>query len=202
MSFHGFDVYKCYLAMKLHFSKPEFDYFVYEGKVRANETTYQQRNDFYFFETIARNYTRQETMEFLLATFVASKDPTKVWIGDIKRNGKANLLVFKKLHEGLSYFVEQDCKRLVEHMEEKGLTFNDLLSTLGSSPPLLSLYIRGDIKLETMIVMDICLGFMKKWDSDLYNPMWESVSFKVSKYKGFLSLNKTKYLKLLRSIFL
>ena len=88
--------------MKLHFSKPEFDYFVYEGKVRANETTYQQRNDFYFFETIARNYSREETMEFLLATFVASKDPTKVWIGDIKRNGKNNLLVFKKLHEGLS----------------------------------------------------------------------------------------------------
>ena len=202
MSFHGFDVYKCYLAMKLHFSKPEFDYFLYEGKVRANETTYQQRNDFYFFETIARNYSRQETMEFLLATFVASEDPTKVWIGDIKRNGKANLLVFKKLHEGLSYFVEQDCKRLVEYMEEKGLAFNDLLSTLGSSPPLLSLYIRGDIKLETMIVMDICLGFMKKWDSNLYNPMWESVSFKVRKYKGFLSLNKTKYLKLLRSIFL
>ena len=201
MNFHGFDVYKCYLAMKLHFSKPEFDYFVYEGKVRANETTYQQRNDFYFFETIARNYSREETMEFLLATFVASKDPTKVWIGDIKRNGKANLLVFKKLHEGLSYFVEQDCKRLVECMEEKELTFNDLLSTLGSSPPLLSLYIRGDIKLETLIVMDICLGFMKKWDTDLYNPMWESVSFKVSKYKGFLSINKSKYLKLLQGIF-
>ena len=202
MSFHGFDDYKCYLAMKLHFSKPEFDYFLYEGKVRTNETTYQQRNDFYFFETIARNYTRQETMEFLLATFVASEDPTKVWIGDIKRNGKANLLVFKKLHEGLSYFVEQDCKRLVEHMEEKGLTFNDLHIPLGSSPPLLSLYIRGDIKLETMIVMDICLGFMKKWDSDLYNPMWESVSFKVRKYKPFLSLNKSKYLKLLKEKFL
>jgi hypothetical protein len=55
---HGFDVYRTYLAMKLHFSNDKFDFFQYEGKVNAKEETYQQRNDFYFFETLARKRRR------------------------------------------------------------------------------------------------------------------------------------------------
>ena len=82
MQFHGFDVYRTYLAMKQHFTKPNFDFFQYDGRVNVKESTYQQRNDFYFFETLARKLTALEVKEYLLASL---RSTDKVWIGDIKR---------------------------------------------------------------------------------------------------------------------
>ena len=76
-----------YLAMKLHFTNPNFDYFAAGGKTNAKEETYQQRNDFWFYETIARKYTKDEIQELLLASFILSEDTKKVWIGDIKVSG-------------------------------------------------------------------------------------------------------------------
>ena len=199
---HGFDVYRTYLAFKQHFSNPKFDFFKYEGKVNAKETTYQQRNDFYFFETIARKYTDQEIQEFMLASFVASETPQKVWIGDIKRSGKTNWLVWTKLHQSLTYAVKQDLNRVAEHLETTGRTFNSLFETMGGHPPLLKLYVRQDVSLETVIILDMVLGFMKQWDTTFNDPLWEQLSFKIKKYKPFLSIQTIKYRKLIKETFL
>ena len=195
---HGFDVYRMYLAMKQHFSNPNYDFFQYDGKVNAKEETYQQRNDFWFFETIARRYQKNEIQDFLLASFVRSPDPSKVWIGDIKRLGKDRWVAHQKQRESMSYLVEQDLGTVVYHMEAKGNTFNDLFATLGTHPPLLKLYVQGLISLETLVIMDMVLGFMKDWDNKLVDPLWENISFKIKKYKPFLSINTTKYRELLK----
>ena len=80
----GLDCYRTYLAMKQHFTNPKFDFFKYDGKVKAREEKYQERTDFYFFETLARKLSDQEVREYMLASFISAGDPTKVWIGDIK----------------------------------------------------------------------------------------------------------------------
>ena len=198
---HGFDVYRMYLAMKLHFSNPKFDFFQYNGQVNAKEETYQQRNDFYFFETIARKYKKEEIQNLLLASFILAEDSAKVWIGDIRESGKDRWLAFVKLQQSLGYIVEQDCNSVVEHMDATGCTFNNLFETVGGHPPLLKLYIKRRVHLETLIICDMVLGFMKKWDKNLSDPLWESVSFKIKKYKPFLSINTNKYQKVLREKF-
>ena len=38
----GFEVYKMYLSLKQHFTKPDYDYYKYNGKVRANEKSFEQ----------------------------------------------------------------------------------------------------------------------------------------------------------------
>ena len=198
---HGFDVYRMYLAMKQHFSNPNYDFFQYDGKVNAKEETYQQRNDFYFFETIARKYQKDEIQELLLASFIRSKDSTKVWIGDIKRSGKDRWVAWQKQTQSMSYLVEQDFGTMVHHMETKGYSFNDLFAPLGSHPTLLRLYIKGDVSLETLVIMDICLGFTKQWDNQMTDPLWEGLSFKIKKYKPFLSINSSKYRELMKQRF-
>jgi hypothetical protein len=197
----GFDVYRTYLAMKQHFTKPSFDFFQYDGKVRAKQETYQQRSDFYFFETLARKLTDIEIKEYLLSSFVSAPDPTKVWIGDIKRSGKDRWLAWTKQNESLSYLVKQDLSTVAHHMEAKAYTFDDLFTTLGSHPPLLKLYIKGDVSLETLIIMDMVLHFHKTWDKYLKDPLWESLSFKIKKYKPFLSIPTDKYRKMMKEIF-
>ena len=189
---HGFDVYRTYLAMKLHFGSDKFDFFQYDGKVNAKETTYHDRKDFYFFETIARKYNTQEIKEFMLASFVEAEDPTKVWIGDIKRTGKDCWLVWAKRQQSLSYLVEQDLDVLDKQLEEVS-NFNSLFETVGRHPPLLKLYIQRRISLETLIIFDMILGFIPDWDKKLKDPLWEQLSFKIKKYKPFLSIPTNKY---------
>ena len=86
-------------------------------------------------------------------------------------------------------------------MDATGCTFNNLFETVGGHPPLLKLYIKRRVHLETLIICDMVLGFMKKWDKNLSDPLWESVSFKIKKYKPFLSINTNKYQKVLREKF-
>ena len=38
----GFEVYKMYLALKQHFTKPDYDFWKYNGKIRANEKSFEQ----------------------------------------------------------------------------------------------------------------------------------------------------------------
>ena len=138
----------------------------------------------------------------MLASFVSSENPAKVWIGDIKRNGHDNWLVWQKLHSGLSYTFQQDCERLVGLMEEKQHSFNDLFKTMGGHPPSLRLYYKQQICLESLIILDMILGFMKDWDKKLKDPLWEQLSFKVRKYKPFLSINTIRYRGLVKTAFL
>ena len=201
MIVHGIDVYKTYLAFKQHFSNPAFDFYKYEGKVRAKEETYQARNDFYFFETLARKYSDQEIKEYMLASFVEAEDPTKVWIGNIKTGGKDCWLVWAKRQQSLLYVVEQDLDVLVEQLEEVS-SFNNLFETMGGHPPLLKLYIKRRISLEAIIILDMVLGYVRIWDERLKDPLWEMLSFKIKKYKHFLSIPTPKYKKLMKDKFM
>ena len=138
MHFHGYDVYRTYLAMKQHFSNPKFDFFQYDGRVNVKESTYQARNDFYFFETLARKLSAQEVREYLLASFIYSDNPSKVWIGNIKRNGKEVWSEWQRRNQSLQYIVEQDINKLVDYIQERGCKFNDLFSCVnGVHPPVL-----------------------------------------------------------------
>ena len=198
----GLDCYRTYLAMKQHFTNPNFDFFEYNGKVKASEKKYQERTDFYFFETMARKLSDQEVKEYLLASFISSTNPQKVWIGDIKRSGKDSWLAWQKQRQSEQYFVSEDLDRLARCMEEEGHTFNNLFETLDGHPPTLRLYIKGGLSLDTLIILDMVLNFMPQWDKKFRDPLWESLSFKVKKYRPFLSISKPKYVKLIKEKFL
>tara|TARA_R110002012_G_scaffold82455_1_gene208345 strand:+ start:231 stop:842 length:612 start_codon:yes stop_codon:yes gene_type:complete len=201
MALHGFDVYKMYLGMKLHFTKDQYDFFVYDGKVSAKEETYSQRNDFYFFETLARKLSREEAMEYLLASFICADNSSKVWIGDIKRNGKQVWLEWIKRNQSMSYNFNQDIDTIKDDLLSNELSFNDLFGTQNGHPRILKMLIKRRISLETFIVLDMVLKFIPHWDKDLKDPLWESLSFKIKKYKPFMSVPVSKYKQQLKDKF-
>ena len=200
--FHGFDVYRTFLAMKQHFSNEKYDFFKYDGKVNAKESTYQQRNDFYFFESLAKKLTPIEIKEYLLSSFVYADDPSKVWIGEIKRNGKEKWVAWQKQNQNLSYNFQQDLNTIASLMEAKGYSFNDIFMCKGSHPHLLKMYIRGEVRLETVILLDMVLHFMLHWDQRLEDPLWTKLSLKIKKYKPFLSIPVSDYKQMLKERFL
>lgn len=199
--YHGYDVYRTYLAMKQHFSNPKFDFFQYDGKVNVKESTYQARNDFYFFETLARKYTPIEIKEFMLSTFLYSDNPAKVWVGDIKRNGKENWSKWQKVNQSLKYTVANDLSEVVNYMDSKELKFNEMFDCKGGHPHLLRLFIRGKLHLETFIILDMVLSFVLSWDSQLDDPVWNPLSLKVKKAKPFMSIPVSEYRTLMKEKF-
>ena len=202
MAFHGFDVYRTFLAMKQHFSNEKYDFFKYDGKVNAKESTYQQRNDFYFFESLARKLTPIEIKEYLLSNFVYADNPSKVWIGNIKRSGKDNWVKWQKQNQNLSYNFKQDLNKIVSLIEARGCSFNDLFDCTYGHRPLLKLYIRKEISLETVIILDMVLGFMLRWDQRMDDPLWSALSLKIKKYKPFMSIPVKDYKKLMKDTFI
>ena len=186
---HGFDVYRTYLAMKQHFTNNNFDFFQYDGRANAKEETYRKRNDFYFFETIARKLDKDEVIEFILASFITSSDPTKVWIGNIKSNGKEKWLQWTKHSQSITYFFTQDIDNIHNFLLKNDIGFNELFSTKSGHPPLLKLHVKNKVGLETFVILDIVLKFTQRWNKDLHDPLWEQLNFKIKKYKPFLSIN-------------
>jgi len=52
----GFDVFKVYLGVKLHFTTKNYDYIQYGGKVNCKLETFTKRNDRYFFHKLSKQY--------------------------------------------------------------------------------------------------------------------------------------------------
>ena len=50
----GFDVYKVYLGVKLHFTTDTYDYVKYGGKTNATLDTFTKRKDRYFFHKLSK----------------------------------------------------------------------------------------------------------------------------------------------------
>ena len=111
-------------------------------------------------------------------------------------------MVWAKRQQSLAYITQQDFDKVAQHLASTGNTFNNLFETLGGHPPLLRLYIKRSINLETLIIFDMVLNFMKDWDKKLRDPLWEQLSFKIKNYKPFLSIPTNKYKELMRESFI
>ena len=188
------DVYKTYLAFKNHFTKQSYNYFKYSGKSKASVEAYNNRKDRYFFERMSRKKTDDEIKEYFLANFVECDDPDRLWIGEIINTGEDNYKSWAKRFQGLGYLFKTEIEVFC-HKE----TFQQLFSVKGQShPEILKKYLQGALSIETMVILDMILEYTKDFDSKLIDPVWETVSLKIKKYKPFLNIDVTKYKQVLR----
>lgn len=186
-----YDAYVKYLAMKSHFTDKKYDYIKYNGKVKAWRTTFETRRDKYFFYKLSK---QKNPEEFLLANFVDGND---FYIGDI-REDKANEVYteFKKRQQSLSYVFKNELSQLKEDFNE------NIIVPKNQHPYLLRLYLRKDICLETLILIDRCVRMFAYWDKELSDDiMWPDVKLKAQKYSAFLNVDINKYRDILISTF-
>lgn len=188
-----FDVYCCYLAFKNHFSKPNYDFFQYNGKIKSSVTSFNKRRDKYFFEKMSRQKSDEQIRQYFLANFVECSDPAKLWIGEIIASGEENHTKWQRRMQSLRYIFTNEISSLFDDKE-----FNSVFETKGQHPPILREYLSGRISLETLIILNQILKFSKKYDKILQDPVWESCSLKIKKYTPFLNLDILNYKNLLK----
>ena len=190
-----FDAYRCYLSLKNHFTKDHYDYHKYRGKTRATVQAFYKRKDRFWFEKFARSKNDKEVEEFFVSNFIYSTDPATMWIGEMIKEGDGRYTEWKKKVQSLSYIFKEEAENI---FEEK--TVDDVFNCSKGHPPILKSYLGGSTSLESMVIYDIILGYGKDFDKRLNDPVWETVSRKIKKYKPFLNINVPHYKKILKEV--
>ena len=190
-----FDAYRCYLSLKNHFTKDHYDYHKYRGKTRATVQAFYKRKDRFWFEKFARSKNDKEVEEFFVSNFIYSTDPATMWIGEMIKEGEGRYQEWKKKNQSLSYIFKEEVENVFE--EQK---VDDAFNCSKGHPPILKSYLGGDTSLETMVICDIIFGYGKDFDKRLKDPVWETVSRKIKKYKPFININVPHYKKILKEV--
>jgi hypothetical protein len=198
----GFDVYKTYLGVKLHFTTDTYDYYKYGGKVNTKLDTFTKRKDRYFFHKLSTKYAEADILDFFVANFLAD---SKRWIGNLLANdGRDVYLDYKKRKESFAYYFKQDCGTIVSDFSRKSISFNDgFFCPNGQHPRVLRLLIQRKISYQTTIVLNHFLGFIKNWDKEITEKIvWPEISLKVTRLKPFINFNATECKLIMKEVFL
>ena len=188
--YQGYNAYVTYLAVRQHFTS-DYDYFKYNGKVKAWRSTFDTRKDKYFFYKLSK---KKDPIEYLVANFIGSND---FYIGNIRADESDQIYMdYKKRKESLSYVFKSDLSKMKEN-------FNDNIVVPNNEHPyLLRLYMRGDISLETLTLINKCVNIFNYWDKELSDDiMWPDIKLKATKYSPFLNVDINKYREIILSTF-
>jgi hypothetical protein len=199
--YDGFAVYKTYLAIKLHFSSPKYDYIKYEGKINAKLDTFTSRNDRYFFHKLSKKYKEDEIVDFFVSNFAKNE---KVWSKQLLEDEyNKTFLRFRKYKESVNYHFRSDCSLLNDRFISDGISFNDgFLSNNGQHPRVLRLLIQGKIDSQSAIILDSVLSYFKAWDKTITEKVvWPKIAMRLAKLKPFVIYNDTECKLIMKEIF-
>ena len=178
----GWQAYQMYLGLKLHFTT-DYDYGKYGGKTSASKGSFLKRKDRYFFARVARKYG-DKTQEYYIANFVKSP---KGWLGDFSEE---NYLEWSKNKQSLTYNFITDMSLLFSQISH----FDDIFSLqTGQHPVLLKNFLAKRISLETMVILQGLLNYVKRFDEGMKDDLvWPDNRRLIVKYGAFLKYDKQK----------
>ena len=195
----GFDVFKVYLAVKLHFTS-NYDYFEYDGKVNCKLETFTKRNDRYFFHKLSTKYGKNEILDFFVANFCEND---KKWVGNLLQNdGRETYLNFRKVKENFNYHFRNEFTNIVNDFSTKRISFDDgFVCHNGQHPRLLRLLIQRRASFQTIIVLDQVLSFIKNWNIQIKERVvWPKIAHTIARLKPFINYNATELKLIMKEI--
>lgn len=189
------EAYKLYVAVKNHFTVDSYDMFKYNRKVNVTMDSFLKRKDRIFFAKLG-NRKDKYLEEFLVANFL--QDP-KIWVGELlSEECEERYKTWRKKQESLSYVFKNEIS-FIEGWDAQEL--NVWFSTPnGDHPNVIKKYLRNEISLETLVILNQLLGFMKQYDKAIRDPIYKGVSDLCRKYQPFLKVDLQKQRKLLREL--
>ena len=198
---NGFEIYKVYLAVKLHFTSKNqsYDFHKHGGRTTARLETFTKRRDRYFFHKLSQSYDDTNAVDYFVSNFVTN---TNLWVGDIIGNsGDENYREWSKRIEALHYYYEQDIDYLLERMSANDMSFDDIFTVKnGQHPPILKMVLSKRISIETFVILEDLLSFSTRLNNDISETvLWPKLYDRMVRYKPFLKFNITKYRVTLRN---
>ena len=190
----GFETYKLYHALKLHFTSNSYDYFKYHGKSKVTMRTFETNGNKYKFSKLSRKYSIDEMKDFLIANMIEGKGE---WIGDLISDGEECYKKWQKRMQSLTYTFTNDTLWLLEaYRDDKEMPFKVIN---GQHPDLLGLMMRGKIALETVCILDDMMNFLPTWQKKITEDIIWPIHYRlITKYKPFIQYDKEKFKNILK----
>lgn len=193
MKLDPFKTYSTYLALKNHFTNKTYNYFTYNGKVKANIQSFYKRKDRFYFEKMSRQKSDEEIVNFFVSNFASCDDPQSLWVGQIIKEGEETYKKWMRRTQSLSYIFREE----VSIFNSKN--FDEMFKIESNKhPQILKQFLQKKLSLETMVIMNNILGYKKQFDKKLQDPVWEFVSMKIEKYTPFLHTDSNKFKEILK----
>ena len=196
MNMDSYSVYRHYLALRLHFTTDNYNVIEQGGRVRASRNAFYKRKDLLAMNRVAETYSDKEVVDFLVANFVSGDR----WGGVFDVDAKERYTGWKRRIESLTYTFQKEVGSIVFYCEKNGVDFDAcFLSVKNQHPLILKMFLRNDISIETLVILNKLIDFVPALDDNLSKDLvWPDVSRIIKKYSPFLSINKEKYDRLLR----
>lgn len=174
---NGLNAYKTYVALRLHFTKDNYDYFRFGGSTNASLESYQKRKDAIFFEMIGKHPDPVNFIAFSFASF------DKVFAKELATNQK-----FKQNYEQMKAQLDSVSYQL------KQISDASYFATIGGKHPhIITDYLSNKISLILLCAADAALDLTKIYDQQIKDPIvWPKISTKIKKLKPFLALDGNK----------
>ena len=190
----GYGAYMLFLALRTHFTKDNYDFFVMCGKLRANKDSYNRRSDKSFFEKVARDYTVRELRDLFIANLLQDKHYILEFIDE---QAEVVYTDYKRRRQSLSYVCTNDMDRIFNQNDIK----QSFAARQDRYPDLVTLFLRGVVSIETMVILDDILHYTTKYDRIYHDDaIWPKLSRKINKYRPFLKYDKVKMKDILKGI--
>lgn len=197
---NGYDTFKIYHAIDLHFSTDSYDFIKYKGKTNVTPNMWYRRQDKYHFEVLGSKYKPDQIIGIFVSYFTQNihvKKPYGAELTQWARDGYPKWLADvhsmpKKFEEDLFLIKQRGGKKL-----------NKLfIAPDGQLPPFVEMIVNKDINIASAIILtDIVKemgGMLEQCTDDI---MWPSVKSQMNKYRPFLNYDKAKYVNIIKTTF-
>lgn len=187
----AYDVYRLYMAMKLHFTTESYDISKTKGMVKDCRNAFMKRKDILAFRKLGEKYSKREIIDLLVANFTRGDKYGGVFDSETEEAYEQ----WKIRQQKLSYIYTQDIITILNESEKTGE--DPFTSSNGTHPITVRLYLGGKISLETLIILDKLFEFRYINDTSLqFDFVWKDISLLIRKYRMFIRIDKEKYLKI------
>jgi len=180
-----FDVYKIYLALKLHFTTESYDITKHKFAAKGKKETFMKRKDLIVLRKLARDFDRQTIIDILVANFVTGDR----WGGMFDTEAMKTYERWKARQQSMGYTFEQDLNTIQTRMDIENIED----ATVDTQHPLILKMLLGrQITLETVVILNKGLNFCNDYNDDL---ILKDTCLLINKYSPFMKSTKNLYLK-------
>ena len=189
--FSTYGAYVVFVTIRTHFESPSFDFFKHH-KVKAGRQALDKRSDKWFFDKVAKQYQDKDLRDFFIANRLMDRNyVTELLDGEAEEN----YIRYKARRQSLTYTFTNELDRVFKHGVKKPFEISEDMY-----PYIVTLYLRGLISPETMVILNDFIPFFEKFDKHLGTDdlIWSKIALKLRKYKPFLKYDKDKYKSILK----
>lgn len=179
----AFEVYKEYVALKNHFTKPSYDYHKYNGKSRLSFESFDTRKDKLYFMKVAKH---PDPRNYVLSNLVENP---KIWIKEIAFSVSSEEVYrdWSKRQQSLLYLFKEELSKLKEDFDSNFKVIDH------THPYVLKLLLRKEISLETLVILVDLVRCASYWSKRFeYDPTVEEILNKIMKYRPFMMYDREK----------